>query len=117
MIVDDAGKIRANKWRQGCVLLPDELPDGVLEDLSLPSLNGEFLFYVLTHDCDLVQADFTKEPTAELLLITQVASPDGNLTHGKNSRVLEFSIGESYYRASCHDRYRIDRRLLAKVKP
>jgi hypothetical protein len=114
--VEEAEQIRANHWRQGCVLLPEQLPEEVLASFSLPVGDGRLL-YVLTHDCDLVQADFTKEPYVELLLITPVSVADGNLTHGKNSRLLDFNVGVSAYRASCHDRFRIDRQLLAKQAP
>ncbi|MCC5835437.1 MAG: hypothetical protein JJU20_11945 [Opitutales bacterium] len=114
IVVEDAAKIRANQWKQGCVLLPEKLPSEILNSLQFEE--GQ-LFYVLTHDCDLVQADFTKEPYVELLKIKPMSTVDGNLIHGKNSRQLDFKIGESSFRASCHDRYRIDRRLLAGLKP
>ena len=114
--MEDAEQIRANHWRQGCVLLPEKLPDSTLKAPPI-SLEADDLFYVLTHDCDLVQRDFTKEPFVELLRIAPIPAPDGNYTHGKNSRQLDFTIGEAAYRADCHDRCRIDRRILAKIEP
>jgi len=114
--VKDAEQIRANQWRQGCVLLPEQLPSQIATSLPLQPERDQ-LFYVLTHDCDLVQENFEKEPFVELLLITPVSVVDGNLTHGKNSRMLEFTIGVSCFRASCHDRFQADRRLLAQLKP
>ena len=114
--MDDAAQIRANGWKQGSVLLPEQLPSGVADSLAF-TIETDDLLYVLTQDCDLVQKDFDREPYVELLLIRPILSIDGNYAYGKNSRLLDFSIGESSYRASCHDRCRIDRRLLAPLSP
>ncbi len=114
MVVDDAEKIRANGWKQGAVLLPERLPEGVLDDFNLPE---HALLYVLTHDCDLVQPDFQKEPHVEVLVIESITTIDGNYTHGKNSRLLHFSIGEGAFQASCHDRHRLDRKMFAQIAP
>lgn len=114
--MDDAEQIRAKQWRQGCILLPEQLPAGTIASPLLLE-GGNRLLYVLTHDCDLVQADFAKEPYVEVLAIEPITAADGNLTHGKNSRLLDFTIGVSAFRASCHDRFRIDRRLLTNLSP
>jgi len=114
--VDDAAQIRANGWKQGAVLLPEHLPAGLVDSHGL-TIAPEDLLYVLTQDCDLVQEDFTREPYVEFLLARPIAAPDGNLSYGKNSRLLDFTIGESSYRASCHDRFRMDRRSLAPLTP
>lgn len=112
----DVEQIRAKQWRQGCILLPEQLPAEILDSLAF-SEGDDRLLYVLTHDCDLVQADIVKEPYVELLAIEPIAAVDGNQTHGKNSRLLDFTIGVSAFRACCHDRFRIDRRLLASLAP
>lgn len=96
------------------MLLPENLPKELVGSLSLKA--GQLL-YVLTHDCDLVQSDFDKEPYVELLAITPTTMADGNFTHGRNSRLLDFEIGAKSFRASCHDRYRLERRVLATLSP
>lgn len=97
------------------MLLPEELP---ADCDSLPDLPEEAVFLILTQDCDLVESDLEKEPYVELLLIKpRSAPPDGTFAHGRNPRILDFAIGEITYRASCHERFRIDRKILAGCAP
>lgn len=112
--MEDAELIRANKWRQGCILLPEVLAPALRKELRL---EANSLLYILTHDCDLVQPNFSKEPYVEVLVLRQIIDVDGSFVHGKNSRLLDLQIGESSYRASCHERHGLDRKLLAQSNP
>jgi len=115
--MDDADAIREKGWRQGSALLPDSLPGDCVFEPGLPAASHDALFLVLTQDCDLVQADFEKEPFAEVIRAVPVESADGNLLYGKNPRRLHFQIGEITYAASCHERSRISRKHLAHCLP
>lgn len=110
----DPGAIRANGWRQGSLLMPSDLPHDTLASLNLPE---QALLYVLAHDCDLVQPDFEKEPSVELLVIVPIDTPDGNHAHGKNSRIIDFDTGAGTFRAVCHSRFTLPRWILCTVKP
>jgi len=112
--VDKAVNIRERGWRQGSVLIPTNLDPEIRDGLSL---HEDSLLFVLTQDCDLVQPDFEKEPYVELLEIRPVTTVDGNYEHGRNARKLDFFLGESAYRASCHDRHRLNRAILANIEP
>ena len=115
--MDDAEAIWQHEWRQGSILLPEALC-APLPCQPPMSMAAEDILIVLTQDCDLVQADFAKEPYVETLRAIPISGkPDGNFLYGKNPRIIQFPIGERHFQASCHDRSRLDRRLLAQVKP
>lgn len=110
----DADVIRARGWRQGSLLRPVELP---LEFRPDPPLHEDALLYVLTHDCDLVQTDFEKEPYVEFLVISPIQQIDGNFAFGRHPRLLDFQILEAPFRVCCHDRITLSRSILAQLEP
>jgi hypothetical protein len=116
--MDVARALEKIGWRQGSILSPRSLPTGCKIEPPLPDFAEESFLIVLTQDCDLVQPDFSKEPFAEVLLGTPIAGkPDGSLLFGKNPRLIQFPIGTRYFEASCHNRSRLDRRILAQCSP
>lgn len=110
----DADAIRARGWRQGSIIRPAALPPESIADRSLPE---NTLLYVLTHDCDLVQADFEKEPYVELLVMAPINQPDGNFAFGRHPRLLDIQLAGGAFRLCCHDRLRLSRPLLAGIDP
>jgi len=50
--------------------------------------SGVEALILLSHDCDIVHHDLTREPSAEFITMRRAGAPDGNLTHGKNPRRL-----------------------------
>ncbi len=84
---------------------------------ALPDLPPDALLLVLTHDCDLVQPDFEKEPFVEFLVLQPIPRTDGNFAHGRHPRFLDFAIGEGCFRAFCHHRHRRPRICLTACAP
>jgi len=116
--MDDVEKIVQHGWRQGAVLLPESAPDTNAFEPSLKNINAKSILIVITQDCDIVQPDFEKEPYVEILLASPVSgATNGNCLYGKNPRLIQFHVGERCFEASCHDRARMDRRILATCSP
>lgn len=112
--MDHAEDIRRQGWRQGSILLPEHL---ALPERTALGLPADALLLVLSHDCDLVQPDFDKEPHVELLVLHPIARADGNFAHGRHPRTLDFTLGEASFRASCHERHRLPRTCLVTCSP
>ncbi len=110
----DADAIRTNGWRQGSLLLPANLPREVVASLDLA--DGALL-YVLTHDCDLVQPDFEKEPSVEFLVVVPISKADGNYLHGRHPRIIDVLTKGGAFRASCHSRTVLKREILCSIRP
>lgn len=117
--MSDSETIKLNGWCQGAALSSDSCTDSsILDGSGIEFTDPNNIYIVVTQDCDLVQYDFGKEPFAELILAKAFSGkPNGAYRHGKNPRILQFPVGERYFEASCHDRVRIDRRILTQVKP
>lgn len=82
-------------------------------------VDPEDIVLVASHSCDVVQRDGEKEPVVELLrarLIPDVEVPDGNLSHAKSPRLLQFRSSvtgrSAVYSALAHDRWAIPRGML-----
>jgi hypothetical protein len=71
------------EWRQGSIL-----PQAAARDLNLiPAENSDsYLVVVVSHDCDIV--NFRHESDVEVIVARIASSANGNLTGGKNSRIL-----------------------------
>lgn len=116
--MDHAEAIRENGWKQGAVLLPESMPQQCEPEPKLRPGNPGSIFIVLSQDCDVVQRSFEKEPHVELIRATPVeGSENGILLYGKNPRLIQIPIGESYFECSCEDRFRIPRICLSACKP
>lgn len=115
---DDATEIGRNGWRQ-CSVAPSDLAEAVARDI--PTLEQGGLLFVASHDCDVTNRSFSKEPNVEFLVARRVATKDGNYTLGKNSRLLHLDIatpaGPQPHELSADCKYRTTRRQLLGRRP
>ncbi len=108
-----------SKWRQGAVIPPVLVPNGVLP----PGLAEGAKLIIITHDCDIVQPSLEAEPYVEFLIAKPMREDQKNgvLFRGRNVRRLQFVLKEGgaskLYEISAHDRFRIDRKELENQEP
>jgi len=114
----DATQIKSSGWRQGSVL-PPALVDQLRRQSYLRSLSGDCeVFVVVSHDCDVTNANLELEPEVELLGAAVLPETDknGNYLWGKNPRTYQLEAGSpdnrEIWQFSIHDRVRIPRRFL-----
>lgn len=81
---DRRTKLIANGWQQGIIL-----PALDLSDVSVPTGSDVFLMAV-TQTCDLLQADFEKEPLATFLVVRPASSQKPETANGHHPRILQF---------------------------
>ena len=117
--------LRAHGWRQGSVLPPTTVA-AAQKDGRWPqriAVSPDDWLIVLSHVCDLRNPTPANEPDVEVLVARPYAGSkaDSRETHGRNSRRLHFEgeIGRSTIRlvAHAHERFAIDRLLLAESPP
>lgn len=116
----DATEIGRSGWRQGSVLGAELIELLQTDGHSLPAEGA--LALVLSHDCDVVNKSFEKEPWAELVWITPLAGPDSRMTLGKNTRCLHLPLSEAagevaWFEALSSNRFSLPRRLLLGASP
>jgi len=105
-------------WRQGSIL-PLDLADRVAHK----SNPAEEIIVVVSHDCDVTNANLDSEPLVELLTAKLLAGEqgDGGLLHGKNPRRIQFKVeieGKNQYaEANACDRFFAQRDLLLDCGP
>jgi hypothetical protein len=117
---DDATQVGRNGWRQGSILAGESL--AVLEAEGVHPLSPECVALVLSHDCDVVNASFAKEPLVELIWLSPRQRPDGRMTLGKNSRCLHLELEvpgarRQWFEALAPSRFVLSRRLLSTIAP
>lgn len=117
---DDATQVGRNGWRQGSVLAGDSLAALGAEGVHPPS--PECIALILSHDCDVVNPSFDKEPLVELIWLSPRDKPDGRMTLGKNSRCLHLELEtptarKQWFEASALNRFALSRRLLQTMAP
>lgn len=80
---------RDTTWRQGHVL-----PAEAVQALGLlhPSVPDATCVVVVSHDCDLANADLAVEPDVEVIVGCHPAKPDGNFQWAKTPRTLHLEI-------------------------
>ncbi|MBN1959719.1 MAG: hypothetical protein JW841_02130 [Deltaproteobacteria bacterium] len=106
-----ANQISENGWQQGSIL-----------PLSLTSqidLSKDIIAIVISHDCDLLTANFIDEPFVEIAL-ARVSKKNGSLLWGKNPRKLQLKIcgsQQEYYEIKAWEKRQVKRELLATNKP
>jgi len=118
---DDATPLRELGWQQGSIL-PDELRNTLVKEGHLtPDVHAAQLLVVVSHDCDLLNLSFAKEPFVELLLATERDKDDGMLRYGKHPRRLLVDVHchgvPKIFELSIHDRVRIERKHLLGHAP
>lgn len=82
---DDAALVRQQGWKQGSVAGDDLLGDIKPDSMAL----------ILSHDCDVTNPSFDKEPHVELVWLEPLNEPAGPMTLGKNSRELHLRLGSA----------------------
>jgi hypothetical protein len=112
--------IRANGWGQGSIFRPSD--HGALQEHARCTLADTDCCIVISQSCDLLCNDFEAEPIAELVLARRLNSPlDGNYTHVRNARRLQFHIEVASapigFDARIRDRFSIPRSFLARYQP
>lgn len=112
----DAGAVKQNGWRQGSVL-GAELVEHLAEMKVLPRMLEPGNWVVISHDCDVTNGSFEKEPFVELMFAKCVEQQDGNKRWGKNSRLLQIVESNRIYEFNAHDRRTLPRRYLVGHKP
>ena len=121
--VFDSGEIAKRGWRQGAILgdVLAKLAAGYAP--STVDVNRADRLVVTSHDCDIVNADISKEPVVEVLRMSVAAAEkvDRRQSWGRNPRALQLELGayESPIVLSCgiHDRWTIPRTLLMRETP
>ena len=80
---------RLTPWRQGHVLPPDAVVQlGLVEAGRADSARA----VVISHDCDLANANLNAEPDVEVLVGGVAAALNGNFAWGKSPRTLHLSV-------------------------
>jgi len=111
-----AQTIRKRGWHQGSVA-----SDSLRAEVSgwTGTTESYDLVIVVTHDCDLISADFDAEPFAELMIARRLTSSDrdGNCFRGKNPRRLQFELDGELYQIRAYEKGVVARALLAEHPP
>ena len=80
---------RETPWRQGHVLCEEAL---TALDLRHAVDAGATCTVVISHDCDLANADLNAEPDVEVIVGRVVTAADGNFSWGKAPRKLHLPM-------------------------
>ena len=112
-----AAQIKANGWRQGC-LLPDAIASAIPELVGARG-DAQRVLVVISQDCDVVHSSLDVEPRVELIAGTRSDEPvDSQLAHGKNPRWLHLrAAGGGRLEFSIRDRITAGREILAQSRP
>lgn len=113
-------RLRAQGWRQGSVL-PLALQQQIAESGSVPfPIEAGSRLLVASHDCDVNHRSLEVEPALELIKAREIDPQeiDGNLTRGKNPRVLHLKrpAGASL-ELRVQERFLVSRERLAGASP
>jgi hypothetical protein len=116
---EDAGdRLREMGWRQGD-LVPASKNAAVLGasiDRRPPGPADRHWLVVLTQDCDLLRST-EKEPYVELIAGRVVEKEDALCQNGRNPRALQLPFGSIWIEFRIHDRFRVDKFVLADFPP
>jgi len=113
----DRKKIQENGWSQGAVCPFHTLsgsPESGDNCKALHQSEGA-LAILISHDCDIVNGDLTKEPFADWLIARRIKEHDGVFLYGQNSRKLHFQHNGSFYEVLACERLSTPRVLLEKI--
>jgi hypothetical protein len=106
------------KWRQGSICLASALVDKLPED---DRYHGYEICIAITHDCDIANDDFEKEPFIEFLPAKFLDRENGNYLYGKNPRILNLRVFKncipSFVEIVAHARFKIKKENLLSVYP
>ncbi len=111
--------IGRNGWRQGSVLR--QADHAKLDENIRSSLRLDASIVVVSHDCDVTNGSYEKEPTVELFVVYPRTEKKGGRTFGKSPREIDFQIRvdgcDTSFIGHASDRYHIDRRILETITP
>lgn len=113
----DREKVKENGWHQGAVCpfhTLSESPESGDTCKAFPQSEGA-LAILISHDCDIVNDNLTKEPFADWLIARRVKTLDGSCLYGKNARKLHFQHNGVLYEVSAYERLSTSRKLLEKI--
>jgi len=114
-----ASEIAASEWRQGSIasaalaatvakLVPMALPPGAL-------------LVIASHDCDVANPSFEREPNVEFLVANPIDTIDGSLTAGKSPRQfhleIETTAGLCPFEIRILERFSVRRNVLLDTEP
>lgn len=113
----DASSIKQSGWRQGSIL-GEQLTGRLRTQNDLPELGSGFWF-VISHDCDVCNESFEKEPLVELLFARKLPPEevDGNKFWTKNTRVLQFEQEGATYLCDIRWKCLVSRRCFLGETP
>jgi hypothetical protein len=74
---------RETPWRQGHLLTIE-----TIRRLGLADSGADTCVVVISHDCDLANANLTAEPHVEVIVGKIVSKPNGSFAWGKSPRTL-----------------------------
>lgn len=113
----DRNKIKENGWHQGAVCLFQTLSESPESGDSCKAFrqSENALAILVSHDCDIVNADLTKEPLVDWLIARCLDTPDSLYLSGQNARKLHFKHDVIFYEVLPYERLSTSRKLLEKV--
>lgn len=109
---DAADLIRAEGWRQGCLIQPNNVQQITASriDHYEHGVSTDTWLVVLTQDCDLVR-NTKVEPFVELLALKKLSNKPADLMRGQSARKLhlrfEFENQAYWFEGSIHNRFRV----------
>lgn len=110
----DAEQIKRVGWSQGSIV-GAELAQTLAQGSNAEPAR---VWVIASPDCDVVHASFEVDPQVELVAAVAAAKPpDGQLSHGRNPRVLQLPDSEGRLEFRIAHRLAIERTLLARHAP
>lgn len=116
-IPDAADCLRAEGWKQGCLIHPNnaEQITSASIDFYNKDPSSDTWLVVLTQDCDLVR-NIGVEPFVEILAIQKLSNVPNNVMRGQSARFLHLAINIEdefhWFECNIHDRFRINKESL-----
>lgn len=116
----DLSCIKQRGWRQGSVL-PRDLVVELVTDELLPDCDGNAVWMVLSHSCDLTHHRLDREQWIEVILLRAIEprDVDGSYVATKNPRVLHLrdDAGKQAFEITISDRRMLPREKLVGHEP
>ena len=119
----DVSRIKANKWRQGCVF-PQEATLIIAEQhFSDVVVVENSRLIIISQSCDIAYHKEYEEPWVEVLLARPISKHDNSLTQGRNPRRYHLAIRDNetqttqWFETSINDRFTIQRNYCVDFAP
>lgn len=110
--------IKENGWRQGSIL-GEPLVRKLVGRGPLPSMREAGFWVVISHDCDVTQADLSKEPKVEVIFATHqnFKQPKHGTAIGQSYRALQLPTDHEIYEFKASTKAAFDRKWLVGQAP